>query len=139
MDRYRPRGQLPLPGARVASRRSVARGGGRRQRRVDRSGVVERLGTLAAPQDPRHHSARDARHRCAAANEHRRLGDDGTGQRAVCLHREGRAIGECAEGRPGGDRVADRDAVAVCAAYDGRVVADVWPWRRLDCGEVAGI
>ena len=33
------------------------------------------------------------RHRRPAADEHRRLGDDGAGQRALCVHREGRAIG----------------------------------------------
>ena len=44
--------------------------------------------TGAAAQDARHDPPRHGRHRAAAAAQHRRLGDDGAGQRAVCVQRE---------------------------------------------------
>ena len=46
----------------------------------------------AAAQDARHHPPRHRRHRAAAAAEHRRLGDDGAGQRAVRVQRDRRRL-----------------------------------------------
>ena len=77
---------------------------GRGRRRRDRPRQPDRRRTRAAAQDPRHHSPRDARHRRAPADEHRRVGDDGAGQRALRVHREGRAVGAGGEGGERGDR-----------------------------------
>ena len=81
-----PRGQLPLPRARVAACRSVGRD--RRRRGHHARGLrVQRRRTCAAAEDARHDPARDGRHRGAAAPEHRRLGADGARERALRLHR----------------------------------------------------
>ena len=53
----------------------------------DRSRGADRRRAGAAPQDARHHPARDAGHRRAPADEHRGVGDDGAGQRALRVHR----------------------------------------------------
>ena len=83
-----PRGQLPLPRARVAARRSLVR---RDSRRVSRPTLARRVAqrgrTRAAAQDARHDPPRHRRHRGAAAAEHRGVGADGAGQRALRLQR----------------------------------------------------
>ena len=127
VDRYRAGGQLPVPRPGVARRRSLARGSAGRERRRDRSRVAERRRTRPAAEDARHHPPRHARHRRAPADEHRRVGDDGAGQRALRVYREGRAFRAGAEGGARGHRIADRHAVAVCPSHDGRAVGDVRP------------
>ena len=86
VERLRPRGQLPVSGARVAARRSL----GRRRSAAKRLRLRRRLQRRragAAAQDARDDPPRDRRHRRADAPEHRRVVADGAGQRAVCVQR----------------------------------------------------
>ena len=59
--------------------------------------------------------------------------DDGTGQRALRVHRSSRTARRRRRRRRRGreaHRVADRDALAVCAAHGRRAVGAVWACRR---------
>ena len=115
---------------------------------VLRDGVVppvderraERGGARAAPEDPRHHQTGDGRSGSARALEHRRVGADGAGERALPVHRgahphrpdgtpgersrSGRRSGAAGHaGRAeGGRRGARPDARALHAAHRGRAV-----------------
>ena len=98
VDRQRPRRQLPLAGAGVAGGPAVAGfgpGGG-----ADRRRDADRRGAGAAPQDPRHDSPGDHRHRRSQADEHGRIGDDGAGERPLPLHRARSATSRRRRPRP---------------------------------------
>ena len=140
VERRRARGQLPVPGARLAAGRSLGRDDRRRRDPAVRRRLHRRRAG-AAPQDARHDPARHRRHRRADAPEHRGVVADGAGQRAVRVqrgHRARRADARRAAGRPRraaaddrraarGDRRAGRDDLAVRAAHGRRAVADARP------------
>ena len=90
VDRCRPRGQLPLPGARRGgwSITGTKRSRGRASTARMACESLNRGGEGAAAEDARHDPPRDGRHRAAAAAEHRGLRDDGAGQRALRVQRE---------------------------------------------------
>ena len=72
----------------IADQWRARRAAGRR-RAADRSRERSAADERRCAQDARHHPPRDAGHRRPPADEHRGVGDDGAGQRALCLHREG--------------------------------------------------
>ena len=79
----------------------VSERGADRQRRC---GDARTRPSGAAPQDARHDPPRHRRHRAAASPEHRGLGADGAGQRAVRVQRRG--ADRCRAGRGRESRVA---------------------------------
>ena len=103
VDRRGARGQLPLPGARVAARRSPdgrprgdARAGARRRR-------ARRRGARAQAEDPRHDPPRDAGPVPEGAPEHGDLRDHGARERPVpVLRPAGRRAGRAPRRRRGG-------------------------------------
>ena len=153
-----PRGQLPVPGARLAAGRSAVRDDRRRRHSRPWRRCAGRRRARAAAQDARDDPARHARSRSARPPEHGRLGADGAGQRAVRVLREDRVRAARADDRrgqqasaarssagtdcraEGGDRGAGADAVAVRAAHGrgavggararGGVTAAGWPQYR---------
>ena len=127
----RPGRQLPLPGARVAHRRSVARATRSRPGRepIDHAALSGAERACAARRTTRSSASRmdiDVRQQMnTAVSAMMELVNE-----LYAFTEQGRALGAGGARRARGDRSADRDAVAVCAAHDGRAVADVRPRRR---------